>query len=137
MYRRSPAESDHLLYYPQFRNICQAGILIFFSVIYFSEKVAQNSYRVFGEEDYQTYKEMHYIKSQLKDIAEHGSLDDERVLVYCQPVRNVHTGTYKSPIPQNPRCVCFCHRQDWYSRIVLFLWQKIRLHPPPQHDHSE
>ena len=37
---------------------------------------------------------MHYIKSQLKDIAEHGSLDDERVLVYCQPVRNVHTGTY-------------------------------------------
>lgn len=41
MYRRSPAESDHLLYYPQFRNICQAGILIYFSVIYFSEKVAQ------------------------------------------------------------------------------------------------
>ena len=94
MYRRSPAESDHLLYYPQFRNICQAGILIYFSVIYFSEKVAQNSYRVFGEEDYQTYKEMHYVKSQLKDIAEHGSLDDERILVYCQPVRNVHTGTY-------------------------------------------
>lgn len=61
---------------------------------YFSEKVEQNSYRVFGEEDYQTYKEMHYIKTQLKDIVEHGSLDDERVLVYCQPVRNVHTGTY-------------------------------------------
>lgn len=36
MYRRSPAESGYLLYYPQFRNICQAGILI-----YFSEKVAQ------------------------------------------------------------------------------------------------
>ena len=61
---------------------------------YFSEKVAQNSYRVFGEEDYQSYKEMHYIKTQLKDIVEHGPLDDERVLVYCQPVRNVHTGTY-------------------------------------------
>ena len=40
------------------------------------------------------YEEMHYVKSQLKDIAEHGSLDDERILVYCQPVRNVHTGTY-------------------------------------------
>ena len=61
---------------------------------YFSGKVTQNSYRVFVEEDYQAYKEMHYIKTQLKDIAEHGSLDDERVLVYCQPVRNVHTGTY-------------------------------------------
>lgn len=61
---------------------------------YFSGKVAQNSYRVFGEEDYQAYKEMYYIKAQLKDITEHGSLDDERVLVYCQPVWNVHTGTY-------------------------------------------
>lgn len=61
---------------------------------YFSEKVTQNSYRVFGEEDYQSYKEMHYIRTQLKAIADHGSLDDERVLVYCQPVRNVHTGTY-------------------------------------------
>ena len=61
---------------------------------YFSGKVAQNSYRVFGEDDYQAYKEMYYIKAQLKDITEHGSLDDERVLVYCQPVRNVHTGTY-------------------------------------------
>lgn len=61
---------------------------------YFSEKVTQNSYRVFGEEDYQSYKEMYYIRTQLKDIADHGSLDDERVLVYCQPVRNVHTGTY-------------------------------------------
>lgn len=61
---------------------------------YFSGKVTQNSYRVFGEEDYQAYKEMYYIKAQLKDITEHGSLDDERVLVYCQPVRNVHTGTY-------------------------------------------
>lgn len=61
---------------------------------YFSENVEQNSYRVFGEEDYRAYKEMHYIKTQLKDISEHGSLDDERVLVYCQPVRNVHTGTY-------------------------------------------
>ena len=29
MYRRSPAESGYLLYYPQFRNICQAGILIY------------------------------------------------------------------------------------------------------------
>ncbi len=61
---------------------------------YFSEKVTQNSYRVFGEEDYQSYKEMYYIRTQLKDIADHSSLDDERVLVYCQPVRNVHTGTY-------------------------------------------
>ena len=90
--------------------------------ITFTEKVAQNSYRVFGEEDYQTYKEMHYIKSQLKDIAEHGSLDDERVLVYCQPVRNVHTGTYDTAeslmrlrLPQTGLVL---------PGSYLFLWQK-------------
>ena len=39
MYRRSPAESGYLLYYPQFAGICQAGSDVFVS--YFSVKVAQ------------------------------------------------------------------------------------------------
>ena len=101
---------------------------------YFSEKVAQNSYRVFGEEDYQTYKEMHYIKSQLKDIAEHGSLDDERVLVYCQPVRNVHGYLRYRRIPD-----AFASATDRTGNPGSFYssGRKIRLHPPPQHDHSE
>lgn len=37
---------------------------------------------------------MKYLSAQLKDIAENGSLDDKRVLVYCQPVRNVNAGNY-------------------------------------------
>lgn len=47
MYRRSPAESGHLLYYPHFTLICQAGsdrfvfLSIPLSVPYLSEKVAQ------------------------------------------------------------------------------------------------
>lgn len=50
MYRRSPAESGYLLYYPQFAGICQAGSddfvsclfpVCFLSVSYFSVKVAQ------------------------------------------------------------------------------------------------
>lgn len=40
MYRRSPAESGYLLYYPQFRNICQAGILIYFSDLLFRKSSA-------------------------------------------------------------------------------------------------
>lgn len=35
-----------------------------------------------------------YIISQLEDIAEKGDLNDERVLVYCQPVKNVQTGEF-------------------------------------------
>lgn len=34
------------------------------------------------------------ILSELKDIAERGDLDDERVLVYCQPVYSLLTGKY-------------------------------------------
>ena len=35
-----------------------------------------------------------YILSELEDIATRKKLDDERVLVYCQPVFNINTGTY-------------------------------------------
>ena len=35
-----------------------------------------------------------YILSQLEDIARRGDLNDERVLVFCQPVFNIVTGTY-------------------------------------------
>ena len=35
-----------------------------------------------------------YILSELEDIVSKKKLDDERVLVYCQPVFNINTGTY-------------------------------------------
>lgn len=103
---------------------------------YFSEKVAQNSYRVFGEEDYQSYKEMHYIRTQLKDIADHGSLDDERVLVYCQPVRNVHTGTYDTAeslmrlrLPRTglvfpDRFIPLAEKYDYIHRLSMIILNK-------------
>lgn len=34
MYRRSPAESDHLLYYPHFVGICQADLMVLFPVCF-------------------------------------------------------------------------------------------------------
>lgn len=35
-----------------------------------------------------------YIVSQLENIVKNGDLNDERVLVYCQPVKNVKTGEF-------------------------------------------
>ena len=34
MYRRSPAESNHLLYYPHFAGICQADLMVLFPVCF-------------------------------------------------------------------------------------------------------
>ena len=34
MYRRSPAESGYLLYYPHFAGICQAGSMVLFPVCF-------------------------------------------------------------------------------------------------------
>lgn len=34
MYRRSPAESNHLLYYPYFVGICQADLMVLFPVCF-------------------------------------------------------------------------------------------------------
>lgn len=44
--------------------------------------------------DIELYYKSSYILSELEDIAARHDLDDARVLVYCQPVFNISTGTY-------------------------------------------
>lgn len=44
--------------------------------------------------DIEMYYKSSYILSELEDIAARHDLDDTRVLVYCQPVFNISTGTY-------------------------------------------
>lgn len=61
---------------------------------YFTDSMPVNSYMACDEPDYRTYRNMMYVKSQLRDIYLNGSLDDERVIVYCQPVHNVATGRF-------------------------------------------
>ena len=45
-------------------------------------------------EDVAAFERSDYILSQLYDIHDRHDLDDPRVLVYCQPVFNVHTSQY-------------------------------------------
>ena len=59
---------------------------------FFAEPMELNNFRSCDTADYKSFHDMKYLSAQLKDIAENGSLDDKRVLVYCQPVRNVNAG---------------------------------------------
>lgn len=58
-----------------------------------SKIVDGQTYRI-TKEDYEKYTKRKYIYEQLSDIYNKSDLDDPRVLVYCQPVRNVKTNSY-------------------------------------------
>ncbi len=45
-------------------------------------------------EDIHTFQRYEYILSELADIYKKHDPDDPRVLVYCQPVKNVETGNF-------------------------------------------
>ncbi len=53
-----------------------------------------NSTHRVSQQDIDRYLGSSYIISELEDIVKKNDLDDERVLVYCQPVYNLLTGTY-------------------------------------------
>ena len=49
----------------------------------------------FSDDSYvEKFRKHKYILEEVLDIAKKGDLDDERVLVYCQPVYNIKTGKY-------------------------------------------
>ncbi|MBQ9383678.1 MAG: EAL domain-containing protein [Ruminiclostridium sp.] len=61
---------------------------------YIEGEMKLNETRRVTPEDIKRYKGTQYIINELEDISRKGDLDDERVLVYCQPVFNLITGTY-------------------------------------------
>lgn len=61
---------------------------------FFAEDTEINTSLFCGGIEFDKAYKSNYIVRQLKDISEHANLDDERVLVYCQPVKNVKTGVY-------------------------------------------
>ena len=56
--------------------------------------MSYNKTRRVTEKDINDLKESFYILSELQDISRRQDLNDERVLVYCQPVFNLATGKY-------------------------------------------
>ena len=53
-----------------------------------------NSLHYIDQKDLERFYGSSYILSELEDIVSKKNLDDDRVLVYCQPVFNINTGTY-------------------------------------------
>ena len=54
----------------------------------------ENSVRQAGPEDIARFNREEYILHELADICRRHDLDDPRVLAYCQPVYNIHTGRF-------------------------------------------
>ena len=57
-------------------------------------RMEMNSVHRVTPEDVEAYHRYHYIIGELGDIDAAQDMDDPRVLVYCQPVLNLHTGQY-------------------------------------------
>lgn len=53
-----------------------------------------NTVHRIDEQDIRRFYSSSYILSELEDIVQRRDLNDPRVLVYCQPVFNIHTNTY-------------------------------------------
>lgn len=58
------------------------------------QKMTINELHTVTQNDIKNYYSSHYILSQLEDIVMKKDLNDERVLVYCQPVFNLFTNSY-------------------------------------------
>ncbi len=63
-------------------------------ISYIEEGMEPNSTHRISADDINKFHGDSYILSQLEDISKRGDLNDERVLVFCQPVFNIITGTY-------------------------------------------
>ena len=61
---------------------------------YTHSRMLDNTIRRVEVKDIKEYLDTIFIKEQLTDISKKRDLNDERVLVYCQPVYNIETGTY-------------------------------------------
>lgn len=61
---------------------------------FIENEMNQNETHQVSTEDIRRFLSTDYIVSELEDITKKRDLDDERVLVYCQPVFNILTGTY-------------------------------------------
>lgn len=70
--------------------------LIDFSGIatYLLDGLDENAAIIVDEKKREELKLFKYINENLSDIDEKNDLNDERVLVYCQPIRNMSTGKY-------------------------------------------
>lgn len=64
------------------------------AIDYFLGKMDYNTAHTTNEKEMADLKKSYAIQNQLADIKNKGDLNDERVLAYCQPVKNIATGRF-------------------------------------------
>ncbi len=75
-------------------DFIHTGIDVKHIVKYLLKSVDENSLTIIDDEKKESLKLMQSVKDVLEDIAKKQDLEDERVLVYCQPIKNTKTGIY-------------------------------------------
>lgn len=70
------------------------GVEYFELIEYIQTKMTINSVYFCEEKDIVAFGKLSYIINELKDMHEKGDLEDERVLVYCQPIWNTQKRAY-------------------------------------------
>ena len=91
--------------YPRYRHDYKIVIMKSRSVIsenkdyvklikHIEASMEENTVHYFQPEDLESFKRKRFIIEQLEDIANKRNLNDERVIVYCQPVFNIKAGRY-------------------------------------------
>lgn len=63
---------------------------------YINDKLKINDKYISTQKDYEDFIKINYIIKELEDIKNKNDLNDERVLVYCQPVFNAYTNKFDS-----------------------------------------
>lgn len=61
---------------------------------FYAKQIALNTYLMVYHSDFEQFSRSKCILKALQDIKVKEDLEDERVLLYCQPVKNVHTGRF-------------------------------------------
>lgn len=61
---------------------------------YMESRMQLNQTRYVKDADIELFKKQKYILEQMEEIQKNQNLNDERVVVYCQPVMNIETGEY-------------------------------------------
>lgn len=75
-------------------DFANGGAEVNYMIDYLFKTMEDNSVCILDEDQKDQLKMMYKIRKQLLDIENRQDLDDERVLAYCQPIRNTETGKY-------------------------------------------
>lgn len=87
---------DYKITWFEMNGRIEKGRDVYQFVQHLEQKMDNNEVYPVTEADFDSFEKILYLKSELTDLVRKNDLDDERVLVFCQPVLNTKTGEYST-----------------------------------------